>query len=67
MSIVQMIGVYLQISSAKSGFQVCTSFALLLLLAGCSDNIFSYYKDLTHKADKDDVRDAFKALKKSLQ
>ena len=30
-------------------------------------NIFSYYKDLTHKADTDDVSDALEVLKKSLQ
>ncbi len=32
-----------------------------------SQNIFSYYKDLTHKADEDDVKDAFDALKKNLK
>lgn len=48
------------LSSFPSGY-------IRLDLTKNGDTIFSYYKDLTRKADKDDVEDAFEILKKSLK
>ena len=48
------------LSSFPSGY-------IRLDLAKGSKTIFSYYRDLTHKADEEDVKKAFTTLQKHLQ